>query len=464
MPIRKCLTVLGALFLIAGAENIRAADTRPRKPLGLMAVQGSVWVDRLLAPSSTTVFAGDAVKTDSNSAAVMQLRSGVTASLLGNSEVVLAQDPSVDYLNLRHGVLSIRNSGSQAARVRVLGASVVVKGREGFPAVCRISALGEIAAVFADKGQVEIHGSGAPILLREGKVARLEAGGHPASPQAGQKAGTVSGAIPAETVQRQGQGTPIPLNVRDQVNWQDLVETQNTGRVRVSLLDGSVLNVGARSVMRIVRHDPQSQQTQVEFTLGRMRGEVIKLTKPGSSFEVRTQTAVIGVVGTIFVIVAEPNLTRVFCIQGLLTVQNINPAILGAVRVGPGQSTSVPQGAPPASVVQTPPTEVQSEVSQTNVQPTTTAAGPAGPSAGGAGGAAPSVGMSATSAASAAAGGVAAGAGIAAVTKIDDATDILKQTDSSAQQAIDAANAATTAINEANQPILSPSTPCGCGQ
>ena len=57
--------------------------------------------------------------------------------------------------------------------------------------------------VFNDGGRVEIHGlSGGPTILPKGKYAKLEAG----SPQgAGQLAGKVSSAIPAETVQRVGR-------------------------------------------------------------------------------------------------------------------------------------------------------------------------------------------------------------------------------------------------------------------
>src|SRR5713226_1506396 len=101
---------------------------------------------------------------------------------------------------------------------------------------------------------------------------------------AGQLAGKVNAAIPDDVVQRLGQGQEIQLNLSDSVNWEDVVRTLQMGRVRIALLDGSFLNVGARSVMRVTRHDPQSQQTAIELSLGKMRAEVVKLSQPGSSF------------------------------------------------------------------------------------------------------------------------------------------------------------------------------------
>jgi hypothetical protein len=290
------------------------------------------------------------------------------------------------------------------------------------------------------------------------------------APQAVRKAGTVSGAIPAETVERQGQGAELPLAVSEAVNWQDVVKTEQTGRVRISLLDGSVLNVGARSVMRIVEHDPQTQQTQVELRLGRMRSQVVKLSKPGASFQVKTQTAVIGVVGTIFVVEAEPTTTHVMCIEGRVAVQNINPAILGQVELGPGQSTVVGAGAAPTAAATATTSEVQTAMGQTEVQPSPAAAGGTSAStAGSAGAAAPAASGAATgltagtAVAAAAAGGVSAVAGVKAMNKANDASNALSQTNTAIQNATTTTNAATSAINQANQPNPPPPTPCGCG-
>jgi hypothetical protein len=227
---------------------------------------------------------------------------------------------------------------------------VVLLSEGGLPAICRIAAVGNNVAILNDRGRVEIQGSGTSLILPSGKYARLEAG----RPQAaGQLAGKVAAAIPAETVQHVGQTQEIQLKIQDAVNWEDLIRTLQTGRVRIALLDNSFLNIGARSVMRVTKHDPQTQQTEVELTLGRLRGEVVKLTKPGASLQVRTQTAVIGVVGTIFFVEALQALTRVTCIDGVLAVRNINPSVPGEISLKAGQSTTVKRNQPPANASNT---------------------------------------------------------------------------------------------------------------
>ena len=126
--------------------------------------------------------------------------------------------------------------------------------------------------------------------------------------------------------------------------------------------------------MRIIEQDAQAQQTQVELTLRLMRAEVVKLTKPGGSFEVQTLTATIGVGGNVLLVQALPYLTHVYCVEGLCSVQNIDPAIPGQVTLHAGESTTVPGGLPPTAPVQTPPAQLQSQIKQTDVGHSTLAA------------------------------------------------------------------------------------------
>jgi len=294
----------------------------------------------------------------------MNFQSGTAATLTANGEVALSGETSSTAMNLRKGAVAIRNESLGSGRVSVLGATVLVRGEAGFPALCRIAVVGNSAGIFADRGHVEVRGKGAPVVLSPGKHLQLGPGGPQA---AGQPAGKVANAIPEETVQHPGQAAELPLKVPDPLVWEDTVRTLKTGRVRIALLDGSFLNVGARSVMKIVKHDAQTQQTQIELQLGRLRGEVVKITKPGGGTQIRTQTAVIGVVGTIVNVQALRNLTRVFCLNGTVTVRNINPAILGEVTLNPGQTTSVPRGAPPSGAAPASGSQVGAEVGQTNV-------------------------------------------------------------------------------------------------
>lgn len=76
-----------------------------------------------------------------------------------------------------------------------------------------------------------------------------------------------------------------------------MVRTQDKGRLQITLTDGSMLSVGSRSEMTIVKHDAQTQQTEIELTTGTVKAEVQKVTKDGGHFTIKTKTAVIGVTG-----------------------------------------------------------------------------------------------------------------------------------------------------------------------
>jgi hypothetical protein len=163
-----------------------------------------------------------------------------------------------------------------------------------------------------------------------------------AGPQAaGQRAGEVSRVIPAVNIARSGK--TISASAKTAVDWQDLVNTQVNARARIALDDGSVLNVGSESSMKVVKHDAGAQQTEIELTYGKLRTQAQKIAKPDGKFEVRTPAGVAGVVGTDF-FVAYDNTTgtmNVITFEGLVKVCNLAGA---CVLVKAGQMTSVRSG------------------------------------------------------------------------------------------------------------------------
>lgn len=373
MSKRRYLGILVGMIFILAANGFGAGKlTRPEVAGSISGIKGTVRVNHLPVLPSQAIFTGDIVSTGDTSGAFLNLR-GTIAILVANSEMSLSGSGESPALTLMKGALEIRSGKLQPALVYVPGGSVIVKNDGDFPSICRIASAGRSAFVIADRGHVEIHGAGAPTLLAPGKSIHMEAG----MPQAGggaQVAGKVAVALPKEVVQRGGKGTKIPLGVSDTVNWMDVVQTIGNGRTRIALLDGSFLNIGARSTMRILQHDAASQQTEVELTLGHMRGEVVKLTRSGAKFETRTPTAVIGVVGTIFMVQATPTLTRVWSVQDDVTVRNINPNVVGTVTLHTGQFTTVRFGLSPGAPTQVSVDQMQDEVKNTNAGP----GGPAG--------------------------------------------------------------------------------------
>lgn len=161
-----------------------------------------------------------------------------------------------------------------------------------------------------------------------------------AEPQtAGQRAGEVSRVIPAVNIARSGK--TITAAAKTAVNWQDLVNTQVNARARIALDDGSVLNVGSDSSIKVVKHDAGAQQTELELTYGKLRTQAQKIAKPDGKFEVRTPAGVAGVVGTDFFIEYANDSMNVIVFEGQVKVCNLAGV---CVLAKAGQMTSVRSG------------------------------------------------------------------------------------------------------------------------
>jgi len=163
-----------------------------------------------------------------------------------------------------------------------------------------------------------------------------------AAPQAaGQRAGEVSRLIPAVNIARGPKS--ITASPKSVLYWQDLVNTQVNARARIALDDGSVLNVGSETSMKIVKHDAGAQQTELELTYGKLRTQAQKIAKPDGKFEVRTPAGVAGVVGTDFFVGYDvtTNVMNVIAFEGLVKVCNLAGV---CVLLKAGQMTNVRNG------------------------------------------------------------------------------------------------------------------------
>jgi len=121
--------------------------------------------------------------------------------------------------------------------------------------------------------------------------------------------------------------------VSNRIYWNDDLRSGPTGRAHVTLNDGSQLNLGSDSSLRILQHDAQAQQTSLDLLVGRMRGKITKLTRPGAKFEVHTPVGIAGLVGTDFSLLVTNDYAELMVFEGVVRFTNLD-----------GQSVSVTAG------------------------------------------------------------------------------------------------------------------------
>ena len=364
-------SVLGCLLLVS-SEALSAGEQQ----LGRILYSNATSLRGVAVPESETILSGDVLATSDRGSALVELKSGAKLKIAGNSSVRFLADGDKVQAELLAGAV-VSESAGKPTLVVTTSKFQFAPSQDGNSRFEVALSKEQETVAGAMKGNLLVRTSDSlgSYILPEGKYAAIPVSsvGVPSQeraegePSSAGPTGVVRNAIGEGVLQRQGRGAEIPLQLSDAINEKDVVRTLVTGRVRIELLDGSFLNVGAGSVMRIINHDPLAQQTQVELTQGLMRAEVAKGTQPGGSFQVQTQTAIIGGVGSVLLVHAFPNVTEVYCVEGLCSVQNINPAIAGQVTLHAGESTTVPRGLPPTAPVQPSDAQLQSQVELTNV-------------------------------------------------------------------------------------------------
>ena len=124
------------------------------------------------------------------------------------------------------------------------------------------------------------------------------------------------------------------LVLKEDVYWHDVLRTAPEGRMRVLLRDGSVLSLGANSTLLVVRHDAVAQRTVLGLVNGTLRGRIAPQVMRGSEFRIHTRTAVIGVVGTDFLVEALEQKTVITCFAGMVGVRDVTGERKALLRAG----------------------------------------------------------------------------------------------------------------------------------
>lgn len=109
------------------------------------------------------------------------------------------------------------------------------------------------------------------------------------------------------------------VRLQDAVWAKDNLTTDNSGRMRIELQGGSILNVGSNTQCKIVRHDSLSGETAVDLSSGRLRSRVVKVRGSGK-FEIATPHATITALGTDFLLDVSAPSTQVIVYSGVVVV------------------------------------------------------------------------------------------------------------------------------------------------
>jgi hypothetical protein len=358
---QRALTSAGfALGLLA----VATASASSSKPLGTILGWGNYAVEGVPASAGTLIFAGDVVTTGAEGGAEVTLVSGSFARIEATSEVVVS---GVADFELRRGAFTLRSGLGEPARARVLGRPIVIGTRQ--PALCRLETAAGSGLVTAESGLVTIEGGSSPVLLPPGRSFRLPAAlertagptampseqyppvppalAAPSTAQAAPAAGRVFESYPDEVVRHPGSPIAVPLRLGEIVEVGDALGTVGEGRVRLELLDGTFVDLGAATSIQIVQHNPEAHLTELDLHAGHLRADVGARQGPEARFEVRTAAAQVTASSTMLFVAAEAKQTAVCNAgSGPVTVRSAR-SLPGAVSVATGECSITRPGSPP---------------------------------------------------------------------------------------------------------------------
>jgi ferric-dicitrate binding protein FerR (iron transport regulator) len=132
----------------------------------------------------------------------------------------------------------------------------------------------------------------------------------------GERVGKITGVVAAAAQ------SGARLNLQDPVSAKSELTTDESGRLRIQLEEGSILSVGSGSHLGILKQNLLTGETLVDLSSGRLRSRVTRVRKAGGKFEILTPHARITALGTDFFLDVSPARTYVVVYTGVVVVSS----------------------------------------------------------------------------------------------------------------------------------------------
>lgn len=151
-------------------------------------------------------------------------------------------------------------------------------------------------------------------------------------------------------------GRPRMLDPGLELHLEDRIYTGAEGKVRIRLVDGSLLTVGPGSELQLTefhRRLGSDGEALFDGLLDLVRGIVratLSEAPQDRRFEIHTRAAAAAARSTEFVVVDDRESSAVFVVEGGVAVRS--PVAPGEVLLGPGEGSDVPLGEAPGAPVE----------------------------------------------------------------------------------------------------------------
>jgi hypothetical protein len=359
----SCAVALG-LALSAPASALWPAEapiSAPKQVLSITA-DGEAWVDDAALVSEANLYAGERVHLGAKTTAMLHIPGGF--ALIRASSAFRVEPGGI---RIEQGTFQLYEETPSPFAIESNLFQARLDAAPGSPARAEFVATEMGGRVTSRAGIVKLTTTAdAESYSVHPRESALLGDQVPQAVPANSSAGAVTRLVSPVEMDRGAQQLTAAL--QSPVYWNDLLHSGRLGRARVVLNDGSLLSLGSDSSLRVLQHDAAAQQTVLELAAGRMRGQVMKLTRPGAKFEIRTPSAVAGLVGTDFYLYATPDFTELIVFDGVVSLTNL--ATGQAANVSAGMKLVMHKSGPTEGPTQTRTAEVAQARTSTDVPET----------------------------------------------------------------------------------------------